>query len=406
MKAFFLLIFFFVNIYNPFSIYLTLGFNVLVLSLLLKVQINKKEYLNLMIFTLLIIVWQVLVFIVNINFSGFLLGKYIRIVLSTFFLGLIVPKYSFSAYKIINIISIILFLHLLAIAFQIVFPSIVNPMAGYFNFDRDNEILDRLSIRNLGLAGSFDFAALLSVFGIYVFYLQYKHTKKVLFLVLFLLAFLSCFRISRMAMILGFLVFISISFILLKKLSLFKKVLITPILVGVFIIVFNFAFPILVGSLSFLKKTSLNKGYVIDRAEYSTSDKTLLNKHLFFPESTYKILIGEGVKISGTDIGYIKTIFSIGVIGLLFIIIQYIYMLWRISIIRKSKISSELMLLCNYFVFFTLMLFIVNLKALLLYSRGAHEFVLLMFFAILTLHNITDKNDNTTENLFVSEKAF
>ncbi|MBI9052571.1 MAG: hypothetical protein JEY96_02055 [Bacteroidales bacterium] len=334
------------------------------------------------------------------------MGKYFRIVLSTFFLGLIIPNFSFSAKKIINIISIILFLHLLAIAVQILFPSIVNPMAGFFNFDRDTELLDRLTIRNLGLAGSFDFAALLSVFGIYVFYLQYKNTKKIMFLILFLLAFLSCFRISRMAMILGFFVFISISFILLKNLSLFKKILITPILVGVFIVVFNFAFPILVGSLSFLQKTSLNKGYVIDRAEYSTSDKTLLDRHLFFPESTYKSIIGEGVKISGTDIGYVKTIFSIGIIGLLLIIMQYLYMIRRVRKIKKRKTSTELVQLCNYFIFFTIMLFVVNLKILLLYSRGAHEFVLLMFFTILTLHNMADTNDNKIENFNVRETTF
>lgn len=405
MKAFVLFILFFVNIYNPFSVFLTVGFNLLVLLLYRIKSINKKEVINLIILTFIIVIWQVLVFIINVNFSAFLLGKYFRIILSTILLGLIISNFSFSAKKVIDIISIILFLHLLAIALQILFPSIVHPMADVFNFDRDTELLDRLTIRNLGLAGSFDYAALLSVFGIHVFYLQYKNTRKIIFFILFLLAFLSCFRISRMAMIFGFLVFISHSFILLKKLSLIKKILITPILVGIFIIVFNFAFPILTGSLSFLQKTSLNKGFVIDRAEYSTSDKTLLNKHLFFPESAYKILIGEAEKISGTDIGYIKTIFSIGVIGLLLIIMQYLYMIRRIRVIKKNETSTELKQLCNYFTFYTLMLFIVNLKALLLYSRGSHEFVLLMFFTILTLHDTINSNDNISESIVVPEKV-
>ena len=91
---------------------------------------------------------------------------------------------------------------------------------------------------------------------------------------------------------------------------------------------------------------------------------------------------------------------------LLLIIMQYLYMIRRISVIRKSKTSTELKQLCNYFIFFTLMLFIVNLKALLLYSRGAHEFVLLMFLTIATLHNMANKNDNITESLSVSGKVF
>ncbi|NHB69849.1 hypothetical protein [Perlabentimonas gracilis] len=388
MRALLIFIIFFINVYNPFHLALTFGFNIAIFFFLSICKFrNVKEFGIIIITATIVLIWQIIVLIGNDSFSFFLIGKYSRILLSTLLLGLIIPSLNLTSNKIINILSAILFLHILAIGLQFAFPSLVKPMATIFNFYREPELLDLLNLRNLGLTGSYDFAALLSVFGIYVFYLQYKIKKKFLYLILFSLAFISCLRISRVAMIFGFLTYAYLSFKLIRQTSIVKKLFIIPFIITISIVIFNIVFPIIVGSLSFFKNSSLNKGFDISTANYSKSDENLLQKHLFFPETVSGIMFGLGIDVEGTDIGYIRTIFSIGIIGLAIILFQHLFMLVRVMLIMQKKIPEDLYTLIKIFVFFTIALLIINFKILLLYSRGAHELLILLFFSIITIYN-------------------
>lgn len=109
-------------------------------------------------------------------------------------------------------------------------------------------------------------------------------------------------------------------------------------------------------------------------SSYGNSTNALLGTMLVLPDTFEQILVGTGETIETSDIGYVKLIFMVGIIGLGLIIILYI---GALNILRNSQIMDEELKLLRCFVGFVfILLLMMNYKLLYLYSRSVSD----MFF--------------------------
>lgn len=83
-----------------------------------------------------------------------------------------------------------------------------------------------------------------------------------------------------------------------------------------------------------------------------------------------------------SDIGYIKMITGVGIVGTILIIILH-FKIWFLCF-KKRKMNKIFLSFSNFIILSVLVLMIFNYKNLLLYSRGAYELFLLCAFVFLS----------------------
>jgi hypothetical protein len=381
----------FVNLYNPVSIWLTLALNI-IFAIFILVKGNKiifPKTISLILFlSIIIFLWSVIISVSTNHFSQQMIGRNLRIVASTFFIGLIIYNSKINVPDFIKSLSIVILLHIILIYIQLVIPDIKEPIARIFNYDREDYF--ESGIRCLGLCGSFDFAGLVSIIGILLFSLKYKDTHKPFDLICFLLAVISVAFVSRLAMFFGFIAFIYGSIIIYKTSRRFVKFIFTVLFILSSFFWLNFAFPIITSSLSFFNGNSTENSVLQSEGNeysYGQTDDDLVENHLIFPDNLNDLIFGQGLEIGvdtqySSDIGYVKLIYSIGLFGLGLIILMYYKMYRNARYTDALQSDQSYKLLVRLFKFMIIIIFIFNFKLLLMYSRGIHDLVLISFYVI------------------------
>lgn len=316
-----------------------------------------------------------------------MIGRNLRIVAATILIGTIIYNSKITIKNYIDSLSVVILLHVFFIYIQLIYPDIKEPMARIFNYDR--EFFYNSGIRCLGLCGSYDFAGLISILGILLFSLKYKYSQNILDLFFFILAFISVAFISRFAMILGFVCFIYGSIQILRKSKFIIKLAFLSLFVLSSIFWIRFSLPIIMSSLSFFGGDSTNIDILNEEGNkysYGKSDENLLTNHMILPKNI-DLIIGQGIEIGkGTktesDIGYVKLIYSIGLIGVWLVVLIHYKMLKIAYFVNKSVSDSNFKLLLTFFIFLIILVLIMNSKLLLLYSRGIYDLILINFFLI------------------------
>lgn len=392
MNSFSFLFFLFINIFNPISIYLTLGFDVILYFILLnsKSISNKKIGEIVIIVSLFITLWSVLVILINFSLDLYVLVKYTKIFIITILFHHIMQRQKFPPEKFIKILSFVLFSHVLSVGLQIIFPSLIIPMAKFFDFGRMEVLTDR-TFRLLGFCGSYDTASFISILSMVLFLLKFKFNGGWINLILATVSYLSTIRISRMGMLIGGIVFIIFIFYLLFNSKFQHKIYTFILLILAIIIISNYALPILVSTSGLFDDhsssdiSSLNIGNeygsgtansLINGSNLDILKLPLLNLIIGFGTDSSDIQLGH----YSTDIGYFEIISHIGIIGLLLVLFIYFYIFRTIYRYKTNFVSKELLIIRNFILIFIIIACVMNYKLLIVYGRGSHDLLLILFY--------------------------
>lgn len=391
MKGLFLFLLLFFNFYNPIHPALTLVFNLILLVLLIgssKVNLYpNRAYL--LYCSLLIVIWVFFIALVNGSSDLYVLTKYMRVFVNTFILYYIVNTYTLSSNRLIKAITWIFVLHYFIILLQVIDPRVSNFMGAVMGVQR-TELFDIYQNRVMGLSTGFDRASLISITGLVFFLLRYEYTNKVIFLCLSLVSALSAMQSSRLGMVISLIViFIYIVHRVLKLQVKDIPIIISFIVMSLFF-TYKLILPVIAHSFQMDILGVSSTSY--DGGEYGTTGtlEAMTHNHLLplFNLNVGSFIFGVGYDPLNTDNGYVKLIFHVGFIGSLSIILMYFYMMFQLIKMKQYNCSSDLEVVRVFLIFYMVLIMIFNYKGLLLYSRGVHDFLILLFFITTKLHRM------------------
>lgn len=354
-----------------------------------------KEQRIFVLFVVVILIYATVVFLLGEGSDYILLLRYFRALLSTIMLGLVFYNIRLKPNALLDTIIIVLMFNAAAIFFQVIFPDIQKYLSEIYGFTK--------SIRNFrafGLTAGYDTAGFLCVIGAVITSVSAYYKDKYIRYLLLLLFFASAaFFTSRTSI--GFIILVLLIVVLvfmLKHRVNYQKVFLLKIsaLITLILVIFAVIYYVLPLFLS----TFSVPGLELSSSAVSASKYTryFANTYLAvwkdnafdLPTGVLKILFGNGVDPTFSDVGYIRLIFSVGVIGLLLIISSYAFLLFRVNKLKntlnKGSMSGDIgrnrVLILSFMVIVLLICFF-NFKNLYFYTRAYHELVVILFFGIL-----------------------
>lgn len=115
----------------------------------------------------------------------------------------------------------------------------------------------------------------------------------------------------------------------------------------------------------------------------------LLGSHLYkiYDLNGLDFIFGLAFDPNGTDIGYVKLFFHVGLLGLLIITSLYLFLFVNIrSMEYKYASDSDFVILRRFFLFFIILSFVINYKSLELYSRGSFELLIIIYYVLVKFY--------------------
>ena len=379
-----LTILFGINVFQPFNIFVATSLNLLFLLFVtasLGGKLSKFTHLQKysIIFSILILFLSLFVSLVNLNFEIYVIGRFLRLLVNTILLCSIINNLKFKKNNFLNSILFVLYFNTLLVILQYYFPQIKLYFVSMSGFNRSLDML-----RSFGMFSSYDATGLLTcIFMLFSWYL-YCNSKKKIYLFLFLTSFFSSIFISRYTMIVSALIFLYCILHYLKRNNLisFKIIFLLSFLVYIGNYVLGEIYFII--SKSIIGDSEVNKSYA------SSSGNILLDEMIYFPDTLPELFLGTGATTVNSDIGYVKIIFMIGIIGL-FLITYFYYKTYK-KLIKtiKSKFNFNYLEYRNlkfFLVGFIIINFIFNSKLLLVYSKGFYELYLLLILGFEKIYS-------------------
>ncbi|KEK27739.1 hypothetical protein [Shewanella xiamenensis] len=307
--------------------------------------------------------------------------KPLRQILLISFLCTLYSKFNFKLEQILSIIVYASAINALVVIIQYVTGLLIPGNAGDFlmNPGFDNEI--NMVWRKPGLFAGYPHAAVLSAFGSVVSMLLIIRTTKYKYYLTFLLSFITLFITSRTGLMLGML---GITLLLPYLMFSSKKNFMLLVVLGICVAIF-FIFIIESGVLA---KDTIPMMFEIfinlaeGRGASSASQTALYESFSYDVNYVSTLLFGNGLEHNAdngfnVDAGFQQSFFTSGFFGL--IITHFIFFLMLGRIIYNPMSGWKLNL--NIFVFFFLFLciFVANLKAGFMFSRGPGDVILLLY---------------------------
>lgn len=394
-KKILLFIFIFCNLYNPVSVYLTLVINLIfVIILSFRKSFTRFVYNKVIIFcTLLILIWLTIIIVIRVDIDSYVLGKYLRASISAFLISIICNEISDKLKIVVSTLKLVLLLHIAAIGAQMVFPQIELTMANFFGFQREADIISSFTVRKLGCSSSYDTAGLLSIVSVTLFSILYIQKRKAQDLLFSCVSLAACTMSSRTGMVLGFITYIMFTLILFFNSKGFQLLIPMCIVLFGLVVSYYLIIPVIAASTELLvgivdTDPSIPVSYEYTKGTVEGLSISGAHFNALKIASLNDLIIGFGVdpnKIQGgeTDIGYIKFIYHIGIVGLVLILILYTYMFLNLLKLKnRFEKSTEEYALTYFTLTYIILLIFMNYKSLEIYSRGGHDLIVILFCAL------------------------
>ena len=378
----------FQNLFNAASPYLTLILNLMVAVIVIKNNGIKIPNPPVLAAIHIILTWFIVVVVYRGDFDNQILMKYFRITLAATLLALIFGSRSIDSKKIVMAINFSLGFHVLLILVQIGYPDITNFTAELFGFDRDAAILEQYSQRKLGASSSYDTASLLSIASLIFFYLQFSRNRNITLLILVIISFAASLMSSRAGIALSLATAIIFFFHAYLESTAIWRYAIASALLIFFTLIYVYISPIFLHSVG-LTELSAEESYVIfAAADYGTTGTldALTDEHLKpLDLPIYDLFIGFAIDPNSigkyTDIGYVKLVYHVGIIGVMMIMAIYAYMGMLANKYRhRHFVDKESKIIATFLLCIILVACIFNYKSLEIYSRGVGDFIFIIFF--------------------------
>jgi hypothetical protein len=278
--------------------------------------------------------------------------------------------------KIFLKFKVVIFFHSIAILIGVLFPDFENAILFISQYDKE-----QLLLRSTGFSSGYDDAGFL-INLIIAFNLIESTYKKNNFFNFFNLIFcLSVLFTSRFNILIMILIFISslfLQFYYFKRRSLMIYLLF-PFLIVLILLTLSVTIDFPTGFRTLLISTFPFLEGPIKNFFGSYSDYGLYNyiigQHIqpILNLSPLEFLFGKGIRVLVSDIGYIKTIYSIGFIGFIF---QYF------TLFLSLKLSKQQNIFFVYYKVFLLLSLIIEFKMQFLFSSGGFEAMILIYLVL------------------------
>jgi hypothetical protein len=394
--AFLVTILVFQNLFNAGSAYITFGLNAcaaIALSLGNRGRIIVPNG-NILAALLALLVWLLIIAVYRGEIENQILLKYTRSALNITLLAVIIGTTNISAKLLIKAFSISLGFHVLLVIAQLIFPNLSFITAPIFGFEREATILEQYTLRKLGASSSYDTASLLSVVSIIFFYFKYKNKSSTISLLMIAASFLASLLSSRTGIAFSV---ITMSIIFLQSMVRakgFYKLFLISVFSGVALITYITLLPIVLHTLGFSPTSQSASSELISQSDYGTTGTldALTNEHLQpLDQPLRDLAIGYAIDPNSinrfTDIGYVKLIYHVGIIGTFFLILIHLYMFTQMRRYSRSKfLSKDERLLTSMGSIIIILLLAFNYKSLSLYSRGMGDLIFFIFIYVSIKH--------------------
>lgn len=398
-------VFVFQNLFNAFSPYLTLAINITVLLFVLirhqSLYIVSAQVVIVGVFTVL--VWMLLITIYRGDAETQIVLKYFRVTLNVSLFALIFGSRGITASSLVKAINFALGFHVFLVMLQIALPDITNMTAPVFGFEREMTILDQYTMRKLGASSSYDTASLLSEAALLFFYLQFTQGKGFAYLLLTTVALVATFMSSRTGIVLSLLIviFLSIRTILRARRFVWKLVA-TLCFSGLMVTAYIQFYPIFLHTLGIAELQSGDASFMIAAGDYGTTGSfdTLTGEYLDpLDQPLLDLLIGFALDPNTigkyTDIGYVKLIYHVGIVGTLVILFVHLYMLVVTrTFMQTSAQYIDRALIARFLFVLIAISFVFNYKSLELHSRGIGDFIYMLFFFLASWRDPSGRSGN------------
>jgi hypothetical protein len=278
--------------------------------------------------------------------------------------------------------------HILLIFAQVTWPAITGVSASIFGFTRESSILENYVMRKLGASSSYDTASLFSVAGLLFFSLQFLKERTFTYLCMTATAFLAALMSSRAGILMALVVVFAFAVRMVWAASPFWKILsLSAVAVGV-VEMHLLLKPLVLHSLGLATAGSDDAIALIALSDYGTTGtwEALTQDHLQpLKRPPWELLLGYAADPNTlqrfTDIGYVKLIYHVGIVGTAVILAMHVAMLNSArSIAARAPRRSDRRLLATFLLLFLLIALAFNYKSLEIYSRGVGDFMFLLSF--------------------------
>tara|TARA_Y100000816_G_scaffold122065_1_gene85765 strand:- start:1337 stop:2683 length:1347 start_codon:yes stop_codon:yes gene_type:complete len=386
-----------------------------------------QGYISLLSIMFVILIYIIVLQLMHNQFDLYLIGRVVRVTITLILMPLVILSFNPSVRTLLKIISFCILIHSVSIFLQITYEADLIPLfASYVNLSDlnyvfntrtiliDGEWTTRLGSENLvhqmkdgsygrlaedrgfGIARSYDKAALFLCFNIIINYYLYVsgNNKKFIYLLLFFISYLSGIYTGRTFMIVGTLLstFLIARIVLTNKNFIHTFIICVAVVLSFIYIVLAF-YPILEATIRYGfsdiidPKISINEAGIDGRGFALGSFRTIMG---FFklPDSIFELLLGGTLIRVGPDSGFIKLIFSTGLIGLMLHLFFYIKLtLVFLAYDNKNEFKSLILPLL-------LIMFIFDFKDMNILSKNVTELFLLLLIVL-----IFNKNKQNLANL-------
>ena len=382
-------LFVFQNILNAGSPYITLAINVVLAMTALLMNRMRFRAADPQTFNiaLAVLVWLCLVIVYRGDFETQTLLKYFRTTVMIALVTFLVGASTISPRTFLNAICLTLAFHVTLVLLQIPFDDLVYITAPIFGFERETSILDQYALRKLGATSSYDTASFLSVSASVLFYLRYLSSKNFIFILLLAASLAAGMMSSRTGMAMTLLVLGAIYIRGIFTAKPIVKFVLAMGLAGMVVFALIYVLPLIKQTLGIGELSADDATLIFNVSDYGTTGtlEALSEDHLAgLKKPFFDLLIGFARDPNSTptpsDIGYVKLIFHVGIVGTVLIVLLHLRML-ALTVYRLRQQGAEtderhlgqfLFWLVGAGLFF-------NYKSLELYSRGVGDLILIMF---------------------------
>lgn len=379
----------FQNLFNAYSPYLTTAINILVAIAVLVRHGGRLRRPEPVVITTayFVLAWLLLVAAYRGSADLQVLLKYFRVALAVTVFILIFAAGRISASVVTKAVNFSLAFHVLLILAQIAVPELSRLSAPIFGFEREITILEEYAMRKLGASSSYDTASLLSVTALLFFQMQYAKGKGTRFLFLTAAAFIATLMSSRAGIALSLLIVGVICLKALRGVDLKRRVLAITGTVLLAAFAGLLVLPLVLHTLGVSELGPDDAGLIFAATDYGTTGTwdALTDEHLQpLDQPLVGLIFGYAIDPNSigrfTDIGYVKLVYHVGIVGTAAVLLAHGYMLLATrKFLRQAAGDGDRELICRLLFWLVAISIIFNYKSLELHSRGIGDFIYMLF---------------------------
>ncbi len=339
-------------------------------------------------------IYSMTILLLNNSSDYFVVLRLIRALVSYFVIVFFVSSNKYSISEIIDTIEMTLFIHAVIVIISVLLPSF-KPMLNMINGYTKREI----TFRSTGLMNGYDGSGFVCVVGFIIHYMMNKYeNKKNSFTIKSLIYLIATVFTSRFNILCMAGLILLISFIENKNKS--------SGALGRFFLFFFRAMFVVITVLFWVLTTNINTG--IREALFSRFSSlgnvydTLINSYTDYGKYTYVIenqtslkgitffdaLFGKGIRPGYSDVGYIKTLYSVGIISIIVEFAIYFYT------IKEYKAAVDSYYKYLMYLLIVILMMVMELKLSFVFSTTIFEIVTIIYVAeiILSKERLSTQN--------------